>query len=168
MTYQKDQTGILQTATKAAADLTSAELAAGIIKSHDTAVKRFDELREHVLVDLKAAVDADNAMFKAEEASAPAKGSRKKSSGSSGGGGGTIDAPGAVELKGNGKFAGLTVDEVFALSGEEAEAYGYVDKEGIGKPGSLYVQWLTTNDKNPFMQKVANAFLEEKRAGSDS
>lgn len=171
MTYQKDQTGILQTATKAAADLTAAEMAAGIIKSHDTAIDRFDEIRKHVLVDLTAAVAADNEMFKAEEAASPAPARRGGAARKSGGGAAKssdIGDPGAVELKGKGKFAGLTVAEVQALSGEQSEAYGYVDKDGVGKPGSLYIQWLTTNDKNPFMQRVATQFIEGLRAASDA
>lgn len=170
MTYQKDQTGILQTATKAAADLTAAEMAAGIIKSHDTAIERFDAIRAHVLVDLTAAVSADNEMFKAEEANSPAParrgGAARKSAPAKGSS--DIGDPGAVELKGKGKFAGLTVSEVNALTGEQSEAYGYVDKEGVGKPGSLYIQWLTTNDKNPFMQRVATQFIEGLRATSDA
>lgn len=170
MTYQKDQTGILQSATKAAAELTSAEVAAGIVKSHDTIIKRFDELKAHVLVDLQAAVDADNAMFKAEEAASPAKakGGPRKAKASEGGGGKAIDNPGDVTINGNGKFAGLTVAEVYALSGEEAAAYEYTDKDGIGKPGSLYIKWMQGNDKNPFMQRVANGFIESLRANSDA
>jgi len=171
MTYQKDQTGIVQSATKAAAELTSAEVAAGIVKSHDTIVKRFDELRTHILVDLQAAVDADNAMFKAEEAASPAT-TKRKSGGakapSGGGGDKAIDNPGDVTINGKGKFAGLTVAEVFALSGEEAAAYEYVDNQGVGKPGSLYIKWMQGNDKNPFMQRVANSFIESLRATSDA
>jgi hypothetical protein len=171
MTYQKDQTGILQSATKAAAELTSAEVAAGIVKSHDTIIKRFDELKGHILVDLQAAVDADNAMFKAEEASSPAP-AKKRSGGkpqaAKGGGGGEIADPGSVTINGNGKFAGLTVAEVFALSGEESAAYDYVDKDGVGKPGSLYIKWMQGYEKNPFMQRVANSFIESLRANSDA
>ena len=172
MTYQKDQTGILQTATKAAAELTVAEVAAGIVKSHDTIIKRFDELKAHVLLDLAAAVEADNAMFKAEEASSPASTKRSAPRGgaakSSGGTKSEVSDPGAVTINGNGKFAGLTVAEVFALSGEQSAAYDYVDKDGVGKPGSLYIKWMQGNDKNPFMQRVANSFVESLRATSDA
>jgi hypothetical protein len=172
MTYQKDQTGILQTATNNAAALTAAEVAAGIVKSHDTVVKRFDELREHILVDLKEAVEADNAMFKAEEAAdaASGKSSGRGRGGAKASGGGTreVKDPGATVINGKGKFAGLTVAEVYALTGEEAEAYGYVDKEGVGKPGALYIDWMKGNKDNPFMQRVATAFLEGLRAQSDA
>ena len=171
MTYQKDTTGVLQTATRDAAIITAAEVAAGIVKSHDTIVKRFQELRDDILLPpLTAAVLADNEMFKAEEANSPAParrgGAARKSAPAKGSS--DIGDPGAVELKGKGKFAGLTVSEVNALTGEQSEAYGYVDKEGVGKPGSLYIQWLTTNDKNPFMQRVATQFIEGLRATSDA
>ena len=171
MTYQKDLTGITQTATNVAATLTAAEVTAGIIKSHDTIVKRFDEFREAILAPLKEAVDTDNAMFKAEEAASPApakRGANRGSSKPSGGGTTAIADPGEVTINGNGKFAGLTVAEVYALSGEQAEAYGYVDKDSVGKPGSLYIKWMQGNEKNPFMQKVANSFVESLRATSDA
>lgn len=168
MAYQKDQTGITQTASNNAATLAAAEVAAGIIKSHDTLVKRFEELKALVLTDLKAAVEVDNAMFKAEEASAPARAPRSggRSSGSSGGPK-PIDNPGSIAIKG-GKFDGKTVAEVFEMPASVAEDFGYVDKEGAGRPGSQYIQWMTTNQKNPFMQKVATTFIESKRAGSEA
>jgi hypothetical protein len=169
MTFQKDVTGVLQTATRDAAIITAAEVGAGIVKSHDSIVKRFQELRDEVLLPpLQAAVEADNAMFKAEEAAAPAKKSYPaKKSGSTGGG--DIDDPGSVAFKGKGKFAGLTVAEVFALTADEAkEGYAYTDKEGNAKPGSAYIEWCAGNEKNPFMQKVATKFLELKRASSDA
>jgi len=183
MTYQKDTTGVLQTATRDAAIITAAEVAAGIVKSHDTIVKRFQELRDDILLPpLTAAVLADNEMFKAEEAADEASGKSKRGGRGrggaapqavKGGGGGDIADPGAVVIgkkdgTGIGKFDGLTVAEVYALTGEEAEAYNYVDKAGVGKPGSLYIKWMQGNDKNPFMQKVANAFIEGLRASSDA
>jgi hypothetical protein len=110
-------------------------------------------------------------MFKAEEASSPAP-AKKRSGGkpqaAKGGGGGEIADPGSVTINGNGKFAGLTVAEVFALSGEESAAYDYVDKDGVGKPGSLYIKWMQGYEKNPFMQRVANSFIESLRANSDA
>ena len=171
MTYQKDQTGILQSATKAAAEMTAAELGAGIIKSHETAVKRFEELRATILEPLEAARTADNEMFKAEEASAPAKTASSGGNRSGGKSGGKASGPitdaGSVVIKG-GKFDTLTVSDVYDMPASLAEDYGYCDRDGSPKPGSKYIQWLTTNDKNPFMQKVAKTFLESKRAGSDS
>jgi len=170
MTFQKDETGIRQTSVNAAATLTAAEVNAGIIKSHDTVAKRFTELSDDIFATLDEARVRDNEMFKAEEQAAPAKKSYPaKKTGSTGGGGGDIDDPGSVAFKGKGKFAGLTVAEVFALTAEEAgSAYSYTDKEGNAKPGSAYIEWCAGNEKNPFMQKVATKFLEQKRAGSDA
>lgn len=176
MTYQKDQTGILQSATKAAAELTSAEVAAGIVKSHDTIVKRFLEYRDDVVLpSLAAAVEADNAMFKAEEANTPAKSyskSDKSTSKPKGNSGQSAPAdPGATVIGrpgGNGKFDGKTVAEVFDMPGEVAADFGYVDKDGNGKPGSVYIDWMANNEKNPFMARVATAFLEQRRSSSDA
>lgn len=175
MTYQKDQTGILQSATKAAAELTAAEVAAGIVKSHDTILKRFLELRDDVVLPaLKEAVDADNAMFKAEEAASPAKTTKSysKSGGSNKAQTPNNDDPGSVVIGrpgGKGKFDGNTVEQVFAMSAEVAGGeYGYVDKQGVNKPGSEYIAWMAGNEKNPFMARIATAFLESKRAGSDA
>ena len=172
MTFQKDETGILQTSVNAAATLTAAEMAAGIIKSHDAAVKRLGEFRDELFASLNEARLRDNEMFKAEEAAAPPKrasnrGTSKPSGGNTGGG--DIDSPGTVAFKGKGKFAGLTVAEVYALTAEEAgDGYDYKDRDGNNKPGSEYIEWCAGNEKNPFMQKVANKFLEQKRAGSDA
>jgi hypothetical protein len=107
MTFQKDETGILQTSVNAAATLTAAEMNAGIIKSHDGAAKRLGEYTDSLFEKLNEARIRDNEMFKAEEAAAPAKprsGGRGKSTGSTGGG--DIDDPGSVAFKGKGKFAG--------------------------------------------------------------
>lgn len=174
MTYQKDQTGIRQTAVNAAAALTVAEVTAGIVKSHDTAVKRFAELRTEVFDDLKVKLDEDNEMFKAEEAADIAAGRGKGSRKSSGGGGGGAskdgneDNPGATDIKGKGKFTGLTIADVFALTAEEAGEYGYTDKQGNAKTGAQYIEWMAGNEKNPFMARRATAFLEAKRASSDA
>lgn len=172
MTYQKDQVGIRQTASNAAATLTVAELAAGIIKSHDTAVKRFEEFRDSIFLDLDEKRVADNEMFKAEEAASPAK--TAKGGGNRSGGkreqaaGDETGDPGSTVINGKGKFAGLTIAAVFELTAEQAAAYAYTDKEGNAKPGSAYVEWMAGNEKNPFMARKATAFLEAKRAGSDS
>jgi len=177
MTYQKDITGVLQTATRDAAIITAAEIAAGIVKSHDTAVKRFEELRDTVLLPpLQAAVETDNAMFKAEEAADEAagkgksrgRGGAKGGSKSSGSGDGTwletaLADPGAVVIKG-GKFDGKTVSFVYDLPASAAEEYGYTDQSGNAKAGSKYIQWMTTNEKNPKMAQVAKAFIDSKRA----
>ena len=170
MTFQKDETGIRQTAANVAASLTVAEVTAGIIKSHDAVTKRFAEFSDSVFAGLDEARVRDNEMFKAEEAAAPAKKTYSKSSGSKPSTGGSdIDNPGTVAFKGKGKFAGLTVAEVFALTAEEAgSAYAYTDKEGNAKAGSSYIEWCAGNEKNPFMQKVCTKFLEQKRAGSDA
>lgn len=171
MTFQKDQVGIRQTAANAAASLTVAELSAGIIKSHDTAVKRFEELRGSIFEDLDAKRVEDNLMFKAEEAAAPAKKSypKKGQDSSKTASENASDAdPGVTIINGKGKFAGLTIADVFVLSGEEAAEYTYVDKDGNGKPGSLYIDWMAGNEKNPFMARKATAFLEAKRNTSDA
>lgn len=173
MTYQKDQTGIRQTAVNAAAALTVAEVSAGIVKSHDTVVKRFGELRDEVFTDLKVKLDEDNEMFKAEEAADEAAGRGKSKRRSSGGGsrskGGSDDAdPGATVINGKGKFAGLTIADVFELTAEQAGEYGYTDKDGNAKTGAQYIDWMAGNEKNPFMARKATAFLEAKRASSDA
>lgn len=169
MAYQKDETGIRQTAANVAASLTVAEVTAGIIKSHDAVTKRFGEFSDSVFASLDEARVRDNEMFKTEEASTPARKTSSKSSGSKSSGGGDIDNPGTVAFKGKGKFAGLTVEEVYALTADEAgDGYSYTDKDGNKKPGSAYIEWCAGNEKNPFMQKVATKFLELKRAGSDA
>lgn len=168
MAYQKDATGIRQTANNVAASLVVAETAAGIVKSHDTIVKRFAELRDEVFTDLDLRRADDNAMFLEQEAKAPAKAPR--SGGSRSGGGkptNAIDNPGDVEIR-NGAFKTLTVATVYAMPASEAGDYGYPKSEPGSKTGKDYIKWLTTNDKNPFMQKVATQFLESKRASSDS
>lgn len=169
MTFQKDETGIRQTSANNAAVLTAAEVSAGIIKSHDAVTKRFAEFSDTIFATLDEARVRDNEMFKAEEAAKPATKSTKTSASKPSAGGGDIDNPGSVAFKGKGKFAGLTVEEVYALTADEAgSGYAYTDKEGNNKPGSAYIEWCAGNEKNPFMQKVATKFLELKRAGSDA
>jgi hypothetical protein len=166
VTYQKDQTGIRQTANNVASALVVAETAAGILKSHDTLVERFAALRDEVFTDLDARRIEDNEMFKAEEAAKPA--SAPRSGGRKGGKpSGDIENPGSVEIR-NGAFKTLTVQQVYDMPASEAGDYGYPKSEPGSKTGKDYIKWLTTNDKNPFMQKVATAFLDSKRASSDA
>lgn len=172
MTYQKDEVGIRQTSANAASAIVVAEVNAGIVKSHDTIVKRFEELRNDIFADLDEARGRDNEMFKAEEAASP-KRTPARDSGKQGGsepsGGSSkwldeaLADPGAVVVKG-GKFDGKTISFIYDLPASAAEEYGYVDGNSRGKAGSKYIQWMTGNEKNPKMAQVAKAFLDAKRA----
>jgi hypothetical protein len=167
MAYQKDATGIRQTANNVASTIVVAETAAGILKSHDTILERFQALRDEVFTDLDVRRTEDNAMFLEQEAKAPAKPAKSGGKRSGGKPSSDIDNPGDVVIN-NGAFKTLTVAAVYDMPASEAGDYGYPKAEPGTKTGKDYIKWLTTNDKNPFMQKVATQFLESKRASSDA
>jgi hypothetical protein len=167
MAFVKDETGILQTATNAAAVLVAAELSAGIITDGSDVTARVAELRDGLFAPLNEARIRDNAVFKAEEANKPAKatGSRTtRPAGTATGGTITVEQARGTELT-FGKFKGVLLGDVFDMPASQAADYGH----GAGdKAGRTYVEWLSTNENNAFMAKRASVLLDAARASSEA
>jgi hypothetical protein len=161
--FRKDETGVAQTAANTAATLVAAAMTAGVITDVAEARAEFDAIRAATFADLALVVKADNALFASVEAAAPA--AKPSGKASSGGGKGNYDNASVVIEYGALKGKGKTVAETYALSAAEFSA---LTDGGYTKSGAEYIEWMTGNDKNPFMQKVANGFLEGIRAGSDA
>lgn len=169
MAFVKDKTGAAQTAANASATVIAAF--ADSFKSFDDAVVAFNELRTQVFEELAVVVDADNAVFAANDnggTSKPAKSSGSSSrSGKtfarkSGSNGGSIGLKDALDMELNfGAFGGETLETVLNLSADDAdEQYGYGDGERSGRD---YVTWLASDkNKNEYVQKRARVIADEE------
>lgn len=170
MVFQKDETGILQTAANAAATLTAASVTAGLITDLNEVKSFFDEQRTDIFGVLDLARIRDNEMFKLEEANKPARPSGGRSTGSSSkpaaaSGGGRFKAVPGNKFKGTrdealaleltfGKFKGVTVATILAMPASEAVEYNHGTSDSP-KPGKTYVEWLTGNEQNQYMAEAA-------------
>lgn len=168
MAYIKDKTGVRQTATNAAVNLVTAFVGAGFIETQAKALDEFLTIRNGIFDDLAAVVDQDNAAFAEAEKNAPPKKSwGGKPKGGSGGGGkvfkGNAEAAANLELN-FGKFKGVTLGNVAAMSADEAAEYGHGEGD---KPGLTYVKWLSTNENNKYAAEAAALVLEARKASSD-
>lgn len=170
MAFVKDKTGSAQTAANASATVIAAF--ADQFKTFDDAVEAFNSLRSEVFEDLAKIVDADNAVFAANDSGpAPKKsyGGTKSNGGSSrsgktrgGSGGGSISLGDALDMELNfGAFGGETLKTVLALSADEAEEdYGYGDGERSGRD---YITWLASDkNKNEYVQKRARVIADDE------
>lgn len=137
---------LLQTAYNVAATVVSAEVQAGAADGDILA--RLDEVKATVFNDLVEVYASEP-----QASSAP----KKSWGGGGGGGGGSISAEDAAStvIK-HGKFDGITLGTLLDMSGEECASYGYGEGD---KTGKQYVEWLSRNDKNPFMQRRAKVLL---------
>ena len=175
MAFRKDKTGVAQTAANTAATLVSAYVAAGLITEVSEATAQFDSIRAATFADLEKVVDADNEVFAAAEAAAPAQ----RRSGGSGGGSKGSDTPPTLEqalatrVK-FGKFAGpegpdgkktegLSLAEIVELTGAQCAEYGHGDGD---KTGLSYITWMSKNQDNPKMAAKAALILEARKASS--
>lgn len=170
MAYVTGKTNVLQSAIKAAAELTSAEVAAGITgPSQEEVQARFNQLRGPLFEELAAQVDADNALFAANDSGSSKGGGSKRSSGgkgSAGGGEPTLDEAKDMVLN-FGAFKTVTLGEVLGLTAEQAADYGYGEGD---KDGRAYITWLA-NNKDPkagFAAKRAKVIIDALRAESDA
>lgn len=138
---------LMQTAVNAAATLTAAFVNAGIAGDRSEAEGVFAGFRDSIFETLTA-----------QPNEAPKGSSGGGSKGGSGGSSITPEEARGTELK-HGKFAGETLGKVLGLSATEAAEYGYGEGD---KSGRDYVKWLTTNDKNPFIQRRAKLLLPDE------
>jgi hypothetical protein len=171
MGFRKDKTTAAQTAANDAATITAALVSAGQVAdaqgAADAAVLIFDALFER----LAPVVEADNLVFAEQDAAAPAASPNRGASRPQGGGssGGTIDAASARSTALTfGKFKGVTLGELEGMSASEGEKYGHTTKDGKGKTGLTYLEWLATNENNDYMAKRATAILDARKASSDT
>ena len=155
MAYTTSKSNLKQTAFNVAATLVSAKANAGIVSDEVEFDNTFKKHADEVFKELSETQDSEPA---------PAA----KSAYTGGGAptsGGPLDGKEAGEmlLKG-GKFDGLSIAAVYALTKEEADAYGYQTS------GNKYIEWIAGNDdpKNGYKQRRAVAFLDSIRAGSDA
>lgn len=158
MAYQVLDTQLLQSAIKAAAQVTAALVEVGDEDARQDPQAMLDQLSDDLFQKLKVVADEDNKKLREEEKNNPAPrgggGGWKK-----GGGGGNVESDGSMKLTW-GKFKDKSIAEIYNISEEDAqENYGY------GKSGAAWVEWLSKN-KDPKMgysAKRAKAFLDAKR-----
>jgi hypothetical protein len=156
--YSVGKTSALQTAIKAAVDITLAELSAGIILdpvTHEAIMARVNEVKDSLTPELFAQVDEDNGTFAA-----------------SGGSGKSVPTPSgpiisleeAKQMVLNfGMFKGMTLENIAAMTGDEVKAYtnGKRDSAGIS-----YVKWVAgnTDPKAKFAADRAKLVLADYEA----
>ena len=150
-----------QTAFNASATIVAAELAAGIHTDTESVDDRLKGLSGDIFKDLNKLVEKDNETLEEEEKKNPP---RSSGGGKSFGGKkttGSVESDGSMALRG-GKFDGLTIAEVYKLSKDDAEEYGY------NAPGRAYIKWIAENDdpRNSYKQARAAAFIDAKKASS--
>ena len=161
MAYQILETNILQSAIKAAAQVTAALIQVGDDDAKSDPLGVMNTISDDLFAKLKEKADSDNKMLEADAAkSSPPRSSGYRSGGGSfGGGGGNVESDGSMKLSW-GKFKGLTIAEIYELDEDAAGEYGYQ------KPGRAWVEWLAKNKdaKLGYSVKRAAAFLESKRS----
>lgn len=159
MAYQLLDTNLLQSAIKAASQVTAALITTGDADAVADPQAVMNQLSTDLFDQLKAKADEDNKKLREEDAKSPGGGGGGFKRG---GGGGNRDIKvtddGSMKLTW-GKFKGLSIADIFELSEEEADEYGY------HKSGAAWLEWLAKN-KEPKVApaaKNAKAFLDAKR-----
>jgi hypothetical protein len=165
MAYQILETNLLQSAFKAASQVTAALITAGDETAKDDPQTVMNTIADDLFAQLKAKADEDNKALREEEA----KGGGSRSSGGSRGGsrgggarrsgGGKVETDGSMEMTW-GSFKGLSIADIYALDADEAANYGYESGDG-----AKYVKWLSGNDKNQYAADRAKAFLDAQKGG---
>lgn len=157
MAYQVLDTQLLQSAIKAASQVTAALITVGDDDAKLDPEGTMDNLTNVLFDKLKTVADEDNAKLKEEEKNNP---SPRGGGGGyrGGGGGGNVESDGSMKLTW-GKFKGLSLAEIYELDEEAASEYGYQ------KSGAAWVEWLSKNKdaKMQYSAKRAKAFLDSKR-----
>lgn len=139
MAYRKDKTTVAQTAANTAASLAAQFVASGLIGTIEEADAYFDKRYADTFAKLGEVVAADNEVFAAAEASEPAK-PRKAAAKATAPASGN---PGDVLFTG-GKFKGVSIAEVYAMSEAEAkDTYGH----SYGA-GDTYIKNYSATEKN--------------------
>jgi hypothetical protein len=142
-----------QTATNAAAQLTSAFAQAGFFPNTEKAMEFYKTQVEETFKDLEPLAEAASQR-------SYSKGSGSKGGSSSSGGG--VPSDGSLSLKG-GAFDGYTIAQVWGFSKQD------IQNEGIeyDRTGREYVEWLANNThpKAQFKRDRAKAFIEAQQAG---
>lgn len=160
MAYQLLDTNLLQSAIKAASQVTAALITTGDADAVADPQAVMDSISKDLFAQLKEKAEKDNEQLKADDRPAPGGGGGNWKRG---GGGGNRDIKvtddGSLKLTW-GKFKGLTIAQVFELDESQAEEYGYQ------KSGAAWLEWVAKN-KEPKVAPVAKnaqAFLEAKRS----
>lgn len=153
MAYGPSKTSALQTAVNAAVTLVAAEVGAGLIPDQQAAMARYDEVKDKLRDELFAQVDAEVSSSPPRQSFGTQQRSSKPFS--------VEDARGTV--LNFGAFKGLTLGDVEKLTAEEAEGYGYKDKDGKGKPGIQWIRWAAgnTEPKAAFIRARAQAIVDD-------
>lgn len=158
MAFQILETNLLQSAIKAASQVTAALVTAGDKDAKEDPAGVMNTLAEDLFAQLKAKADQDNKQLREEEKNNPApRGGGYKGGGRKGGG--NVESDGSLKLSW-GKFKGKSIAEIWEIDEETAE-----DEYGYSGSGAKWVQWLADN-KDPKMDysaKRAKAFVEAKR-----
>lgn len=149
------KTSALQTSFNAAATVVAAELNAGIIKDQKDVADRLIALKDTIFGELSTTVDSDvaSAPSYSGNGSAAKPAARQNFS--------VQDARDTV--LNYGKFKGCTLGDVLLMDGKEGGGYGYVGKDGNGRPGVDWLKWAANNTdaKVAFIAQRAAAVLAD-------
>jgi CRISPR/Cas system-associated protein Cas10 (large subunit of type III CRISPR-Cas system) len=161
LAYQILETNLLQSAIKAASAVTAALITAGDEDAQADAAGTMNTIAEDLFEQLKKQAEVDNEKLRKEADATPAP---RRGGGSpprrGGGGFRKPDAVKAAELELSwGAFKGMSIQDIYALSEEDAEQYGY---QGSGKK---YVNWLSNNKNNAYVADHAKAYLDSLKDG---
>lgn len=154
--YQILETNLLQSAIKAASQVTAALITAGDDDAKVDPQAVMNTIADDLFSQLKAKADADNEQLKQEAKDNPQP--RGGGGGNYRKGGGNVESDGSMKLTW-GKFKGHTIAEIYEMDEDEAGALGY------DKAGAAWVEWLSKNrdPKSKYSADRAKAFLDAKR-----
>lgn len=149
------KTSALQTSFNAAATVVAAELNAGIIKDQKDVADRLIALKDTIFGELSTTVDT--------EVGTQAVTSRSNGNGSAPRGGNFSVQDARDTVLNYGKFKGCTLGDVLLMDGKEGGGYGYVGKDGNGRPGVDWLKWAANNTdaKVAFIAQRAAAVLAD-------
>lgn len=162
MAFQVLSTNLLQSAIKAAAQVTAALIQVGDEGAKDDPQGTLNAISEEIFAQLQEVADADNEKLREEEKSSGGGGSRKggtRKGGGRKGGGGSVESDGSMEMTW-GAFEGESIADIYEMDAETCSDFGYGDGD---KNGRQYVTWLSKNKDNEYVAKRAKAFLDAKR-----
>lgn len=155
MAYQVLETNLLQSALKAASQVTAALISVGDSDATTDPEGVLISYTDTLFDKLKVTAEEDNKRLRDEDNASPAP---RGGGGKRGGGGGNkaldpVEA-GQLELKW-GAFKGHTIEEVYKMSKAD------VNKAGIAyeKDGETWLKWVAKSD-NEFVARRAKAFLD--------
>ena len=148
------KTSALQTSFNAAAVIIAAELNAGLLTDLDIVPQALSDLKDSIYSELSETVENDTT-------AAALVGGTFGGNRSNGGSQSFSPTEAGATVLNYGKFKGLTIAEVAAVTPQEAVGYGYVDKAGNGRAGTEWLKWAANSQdsKVRFIGVRASSYL---------